>query len=65
MGDPTPVNAHPHSDCAGAISVVHSCVVENFLTLKKELLERGHITASSTYSESVAPLVGGASEEWR
>ena len=33
-GDPTELNAHPHSDCRGEIWVAHNGIIENFAELK-------------------------------
>ncbi len=56
-GAPTRENAHPHLDCKGNVAVVHNGVIENFLELKEELLEKGHRFVSRTDTEVVAHLV--------
>lgn len=56
-GAPTAQNAHPHTDCSGRIAIVHNGVIENYLALKKELLDLDHSLASRTDSEVVAHLV--------
>lgn len=56
-GAPTEDNAHPHSDCSGNLVVVHNGIIENYTTLRKELLERGHIFSSETDTEVVAHLI--------
>jgi glutamine---fructose-6-phosphate transaminase (isomerizing) len=56
-GRPTLVNAHPHSDCYGRISVVHNGIVENFKELKVELEAAGHEFISDTDTEVVPHLV--------
>src|SRR5438128_1425504 len=33
-GGPSEINAHPHSDCAGEIAVIHNGIIENYLPLK-------------------------------
>jgi len=50
-------NAHPHSDCKGNIIVVHNGIIENYLDLKKALLEKGHKFSSETDSEVIAHLM--------
>lgn len=50
-------NAHPHSDCTGSILIVHNRIIENFVQLKKDLLDRGHRFLSETDSEVFAHLV--------
>ncbi|MEM4522272.1 MAG: glutamine--fructose-6-phosphate transaminase (isomerizing) [Nitrososphaeria archaeon] len=56
-GAPTKENAHPHLDCKGNVAVVHNGVIENFLELKDELIERGHRFVSRTDTEVVPHLV--------
>jgi len=56
-GAPSAVNAHPHMDCHGKVAVVHNGVIENFLPLKKELLDKGHHIVSKTDTELVAHLI--------
>jgi glutamine---fructose-6-phosphate transaminase (isomerizing) len=56
-GQPTDPNAHPHTDCNGAIAVVHNGIIENFLQLKKGLQARGHRFKSQTDSEVLAHLM--------
>ena len=50
-------NAHPHLDCNGNIIVVHNGIIENYIELKKALLERGHRFSSETDSEVIAHLM--------
>ena len=59
-GRPSDLNAHPHSDCTGRITVVHNGIVENFRELREELLAAGHVLASETDTEVVAHLVEAA-----
>jgi glucosamine--fructose-6-phosphate aminotransferase (isomerizing) len=59
-GRPSDLNAHPHSDCTGRITVVHNGIVENFRELRDELAGRGHTLASETDTEVVAHLVEDA-----
>jgi len=56
-GRPTEENAHPHRDCKGDIVVVHNGIVENYLTLKHELVEQGHVFKTETDTEVIAHLV--------
>ena len=56
-GRPTLINAHPHTDCHGRISVVHNGIVENFQELKAELEAAGHEFLSETDTEVVPHLV--------
>ncbi|MEV6792612.1 glutamine--fructose-6-phosphate transaminase (isomerizing) [Streptomyces sp. NPDC051320] len=59
-GAPNDVNAHPHLDNAGRVSVVHNGIIENFAALRDELTGRGHTLASETDTEVVAHLLAEA-----
>ena len=54
-GGPTDANAHPH--VSGDVAVIHNGIVENFATLKAELVADGVEFASETDTEVVAHLV--------
>ena len=61
-GRPNDVNAHPHQDCTGDITVIHNGIIENFRELRDGLEARGHKLASETDTEAIAHLV---EEEYR
>src|ERR1700676_738166 len=56
-GRPTEENAHPHRDCTGTIVVVHNGIIENYVVLKKKLIEEGHKFTTETDTEVIAHLV--------
>lgn len=56
-GRPSDLNAHPHSDCTGDFVVVHNGIIENYLSIKEELLAKGHTFHSETDTEVVAHLL--------
>ena len=56
-GRPSDTNAHPHADCTGDFVVVHNGIVENYLHIKEQLIEKGHKFLSETDTEVVAHLV--------
>ncbi len=56
-GRPSEENAHPHRDCTGRIVVVHNGIVENYVTLKRKLIEEGHKFTTETDTEVIAHLV--------
>src|SRR6476469_7618391 len=41
-GRPTEENAHPHRDGSGRIVVVHNGIIENYLEIKRELIDESH-----------------------
>ncbi|CAA9240673.1 MAG: Glutamine--fructose-6-phosphate aminotransferase [isomerizing] [uncultured Acidimicrobiales bacterium] len=56
-GGPTEHNAHPHTDCTGALALVHNGIIENHLELGDELVSAGHELRSETDSEVLAHLI--------
>ena len=56
-GRPSDSNAHPHTDCAGNFAVVHNGIIENYMSLKEDLIEKGHSFKSETDTEVVAHLL--------
>jgi len=56
-GEPNEKNAHPHSDEAGEIWVVHNGIIENFKELKAKLEKAGHTFTSDSDTEVLAHLV--------
>ena len=56
-GEPSRINAHPHTDCSGKIAVVHNGIIENYRALRKYLGKRGHKFSSETDTEIIAHLI--------
>lgn len=56
-GVPSDANAHPHLDCKGRIAVVHNGIIENYASLRKELILEGHDFLSETDTEVMAHLI--------
>ena len=56
-GAPNDVNAHPHTDAARRLAVIHNGILENFAVLRAELAERGVEMTSETDTEVAAHLL--------
>ncbi|MDD5408471.1 MAG: glutamine--fructose-6-phosphate transaminase (isomerizing) [Candidatus Omnitrophica bacterium] len=56
-GAPTRFNAHPHADCENEITLVHNGIIENYETLKAQLLKEGHLFRSQTDTEVIVHLI--------
>ena len=56
-GEPTDVNAHPHKSGDDRLAIIHNGIIENYSSLKKELIERGHSFESDTDTEVLIHLI--------
>ncbi len=56
-GIPSNLNAHPHQNAEGTISLVHNGIIENYASLKEELIKEGYEFQSDTDSEVVVLLL--------
>jgi glucosamine--fructose-6-phosphate aminotransferase (isomerizing) len=56
-GAPTDVNAHPHKSGDNRLAIIHNGIIENYSSLKKELIERGHSFESDTDTEVLIHLI--------
>jgi glucosamine--fructose-6-phosphate aminotransferase (isomerizing) len=56
-GKPNQINAHPHFDCKNEIALAHNGIIENYLSLKNELLKEGHVFKSETDTEVIVHLI--------
>ncbi len=55
-GEPSDENAHPHLSMDGRFSVVHNGIIENYISLKKKLQDKGYQFTSETDTEVIAHL---------
>ncbi len=62
-GAPIERNAHPHTDEAGRVAVVHNGIIENYRELRRELEAAGVRFSSDTDSEVIAHLLAAAGED--
>lgn len=56
-GEPSEVNAHPHTDGSKKFAVVHNGILENYFELKASLQKTGHVFVSETDTEVIPHLL--------
>jgi len=56
-GAPNDVNAHPHVSGDGKLALIHNGIIENYATLKAELMNRGHVFKSETDTEVLVHFI--------
>ena len=56
-GAPNDVNAHPHYSTDGNLALIHNGIIENYDTLRKELILHGYVFKSETDTEVLVHLI--------
>lgn len=56
-GIPNDVNSHPHYSNSGDLVIIHNGIIENYDSLKKELVKRGYTFSSDTDTEVLVNLI--------
>jgi glucosamine--fructose-6-phosphate aminotransferase (isomerizing) len=56
-GEPNHVNAHPHFSGDQSIAIIHNGIIENYNSIKEELISRGHEFKSDTDTEVLVHLI--------
>lgn len=56
-GEPNQINAHPHVSNSGNMALIHNGIIENYMSLRKELEKRGFTFQSSTDTEVLINLI--------
>jgi glutamine---fructose-6-phosphate transaminase (isomerizing) len=56
-GEPNDVNAHPHYSDNKTLAIIHNGIIENYASLKEDLMRRGHVFLSETDSEVFIHLI--------
>jgi glucosamine--fructose-6-phosphate aminotransferase (isomerizing) len=56
-GEPNEVNAHPHISPSGLMAIIHNGIIENYSSLRHELMRRGYKFASHTDTEVLIHLI--------
>ena len=56
-GVPSRMNAHPHVSGDGKLSLIHNGIIENYESIKKALINKGHSFKSDTDTEVLVHLI--------
>jgi len=56
-GVPNDINSHPHASNSGDLVIIHNGIIENYDSLKKELISRGYTFQSDTDTEVLINLI--------
>ena len=56
-GEPSDINAHPHTGGTGRLALVHNGIIENYAVLKSALQAEGHVFTSATDTEVLVHLI--------
>ncbi|MBQ4913119.1 glutamine--fructose-6-phosphate transaminase (isomerizing) [Maribacter sp. MMG018] len=56
-GIPNDVNSHPHYSNSGDLVIIHNGIIENYESIKKELIKRGYTFTSDTDTEVLVNLI--------
>ncbi|MGB5172295.1 glutamine--fructose-6-phosphate transaminase (isomerizing) [Eudoraea sp.] len=56
-GVPNDVNSHPHYSNSGDLVIIHNGIIENYESIKKELVKRGYSFSSDTDTEVLVNLI--------
>ncbi len=56
-GAPNDINAHPHRSKTGDFALVHNGIIENYVSLRERLTEKGHVFETQTDTEVLVRLI--------
>jgi glucosamine--fructose-6-phosphate aminotransferase (isomerizing) len=56
-GEPSDANAHPHTSNNGQLTLVHNGIIENYASLKQELVQKGYTFKSETDTEVLVNFI--------
>lgn len=56
-GEPNDINAHPHPSNNNRIALIHNGIIENYSSLREELMARGYVFKSQTDTEVLVHLI--------
>ena len=56
-GLPNDINSHPHTSMDGKIAIIHNGIIENYDSIKEQLISRGYEFKSQTDTEVIVHLI--------
>ena len=62
-GEPSDRNSHPHTSNNGKLSIIHNGIIENYSSIKEEMIKRGHTFNSDTDTEVLIHLIEDIQEK--
>ncbi len=62
-GAPSDRNSHPHTSNNGKLSIIHNGIIENYSSIKEEMIKRGHVFNSDTDTEVLIHLIEDIQEK--
>ena len=62
-GIPNDINSHPHYSNSGNLVIIHNGIIENYESLKEELIKRGYTFNSDTDTEILINLIEDVKEK--
>jgi glutamine---fructose-6-phosphate transaminase (isomerizing) len=62
-GEPNDVNAHPHKSMSGNLSIIHNGIIENYASIKQELINKGYEFTSETDTEVLINFIESIQKE--
>lgn len=62
-GEPNDINAHPHLSSSGNLSIIHNGIIENYASIKQELINKGYSFTSETDTEVLITFIENIQKE--
>jgi len=62
-GEPNDVNAHPHFSNDHKLAIIHNGIIENYASIKQNLIGKGHIFQSATDTEVLIHFIEDIQKE--
>ena len=62
-GEPNDVNAHPHFSNDRKLAIIHNGIIENYASIKQNLIQKGHVFQSATDTEVLIHFIEDIQKE--